>query len=97
MARKRLEQGMNRPGRFKAENTSEVRSLPEGPASCVGDDEKARGVVGVVLDIGREDVQAVKLRRRITRNGTGLRVFAARRAASALLATGCAAGAAGCG
>ena len=41
----------------------------------VGDDEKARGVVGIVLDIGGEDVQTVKLRRRFTGNGTGLRVF----------------------
>ena len=41
----------------------------------VGDDEKARGVVGVVLDIGRQNIQPVKLRRRITRNRTGLRVF----------------------
>ena len=48
-----------RPGRFGADITSEVSSLPDGGDRLPAEHPEARRVVGLVLDVRREHRQAV--------------------------------------
>ena len=47
------------PGTLRVDITSEVLSLPDGPASCAAITTKARGVLRLVLDVAGDDLQPV--------------------------------------
>lgn len=68
----RLEQAVDRPRPVGRGEHQRGAVLARGPGVVVGDDQEARRVVGIVLDVGREDVEPVELRRGVAGDGAGL-------------------------